>query len=241
MNNSHSTKLLSLLGIGLNRSRLARLKEEYQADVDLDTKAKRTAVLRVLMSYSAVANWNSALTFFIAGFGIAMTLKSMWLWATCLMMITIFTTTNETELSLNSKSFNIYRMYVTTLVITACVYSIAFENLNQGPQILNLVPYLGNYPLIIGGAISLVTLLALGNKVSRSKSKADPTQQVFYVLATMIIYLSSYWFNAGLLILPFLLMDILLTAGIFMISSGKRKPALAKDQDGKFFSVKKIT
>jgi hypothetical protein len=227
MNNSHSTKFLSLLGVGLNRSRLARLREEYKADVDLDTKAKRTVVLRVLMSYSAVANWNSALAFFIAGFGIAMTLKSMWLWATCLMMITIFTTTNETELSFNSKSFKIYRMYVTTLVITACVYSIAFDNLNQGPQILNVVPYLGNYPLIIGGAISLVTLVALGNKVYRSKSKADPTQQVFYVLATMMIYLSSYLFNAGLLILPFLLMDILLTAAIFMISSGKRKPALA--------------
>ena len=227
MNNSHSTKFLSLLGVGLNRSRLARLREEYKADVDLDTKAKRTVVLRVLMSYSAVANWSSALTFFIAGFGIAMTLKSMWLWATCLMMLTIFTTTNETELSFYSKAFKIYRMYVTTLVITACVYSIAFDNLNQGPQILNLVPYLGNYPLIIGGAISLVTLLALGNKIFRSKSKADPTQQVFYVLATMIIYLSSYLFNAGLLILPFLLMDILLTAGIFMISSGKRKPALA--------------
>ena len=227
MNNSHSTKFLSLLGVGLNRSRLARLREEYKADVDLDTKAKRTVVLRVLMSYSAVANWSSALTFFIAGFGIAMTLKSMWLWATCLMMLTIFTTTNETELSFSSKAFKIYRMYVTTLVITACVYSIAFDNLNQGPQILNLVPYLGNYPLIIGGAISLVTLLALGNKIFRSKSKADPTQQVFYVLATMIIYLSSYLFNAGLLILPFLLMDILLTAGIFMISSGKRKPALA--------------
>lgn len=227
MNNSHSTKFLSLLGVGLNRSRLARLKEEYKADVDLDTKAKRTVVLRVLMSYSAVANWNSALAFFIAGFGIAMTLKSMWLWATCLMMITIFTTTNETELSFYSKAFKIYRMYVTTLVITACVYSVAFDNLNQGPQILNLVPYLGNYPLIIGGAISVVTLLALGNKVYRSKSKADPTQQVFYVLATMMIYLSSYLFNAGLLILPFLLMDILLTAAIFMISSGKRKPALA--------------
>ena len=227
MNNSHSTKFLSLLGVGLNRSRLARLREEYKADVDLDTKAKRTVVLRVLMSYSAVANWSSALTFFIAGFGIAMTLKSMWLWATCLMMLTIFTTTNETELSFYSKAFKIYRMYVTTLVITACVYSIAFDNLNQGPQILNLVPYLGNYPLIIGGAISLVTLLALGNKIFRSKSKADPTQQVFYVLATMIIYLSSYLFNAGLLILPFLLMDILLTAAIFMISSGKRKPALA--------------
>jgi len=227
MNNSNSTKFLSLLGVGLNRSRLARLKEEYQADVDLDTKAKRTVVLRVLMSYSAVANWNSALAFFIAGFGIAMTLKSMWLWATCLMMITIFTTTNETELSFYSKAFKTYRMYVTTLVITACVYSIAFDNLNQGPQILNLVPYLGNYPLIIGGAISLVTLLALGNKISRSKSKAGPTQQVFYVLATMMIYLSSYLFNTGLLILPFLLMDIFLTAGIFMISSGKRKPALA--------------
>jgi hypothetical protein len=227
MNTSHSTQFLSLLGIGLNRSRLERLKEEYQADVDLDTKAKRTAMVRVLKSYSAVANWNSALTFFIAGVGIAMTLKSMWLWATCLMMITFFTTANSSELNFASKAFKLYRVFVTALVMTACVYSMAYDNLNQGPQILNLVPYLENYPLIIGGAISLITLLALGNKVAKSDTKSDPAQQIFYVLATMIIYLSSYWFNAGLIILPVLLMDISLTASIFIISSGKRKPTLA--------------
>lgn len=227
MSNSHSTTFLTLLGLGLNRSRLARLKEEYLADVDLDSKARKTAMVRVIKSYSAVANWNSVLAFFIAGIGIAMTLKSMWLWATCLLIITIFTSTNSTELSFAARAFKIYRLFVAALVITSCVYSMAFDNLNQGPQILNLVPYLGNYPLIIGSAIGLVTLISLGYSLTKADSKIVQAQQAFYVFATMTIYLSSYWFLEGTVLLPLLLTDILLTVMIFVISSDKGKPALA--------------
>ena len=227
MNNSYSTTFLSLLGLGLNRSRLARLKEEYLADVEEDSKARKTAMVRVIKSYSAVANWNSVVAFFIAGIGIAMTLKSMWLWATCLLITTIFTSTNSTELSFAARAFKIYRVFVAALVITSCVYSMAFDNLLQGPQILNLVPYLGNYPLIIGSGISLVTLVALGYSLSKLDSKIVQAQQAFYVFATMTIYLSSYWFLDGTVLLPLLLADMLLTVMVFVLSSDKRKPALA--------------
>jgi hypothetical protein len=228
MNRAHSTQFLALLGLGLSAQRVSRLKEEYLGDVDTDINAKRTAVKRVMRSYLAISNLNSMVVFLIAALGIIATLKSTWLWATCLLIVTFFTAAIPSELSFSSKAFKLYRLVLSGLVIAACFYSFAYENLNQNPQILGLYAYLGNYPLLVLGAIALVTLPALVVSIYTSTAKWNYIQQVWYLLATTLIVFSSYWFNQ---LVPetflWILIDVVLAFSVFVVSGIKRKPALA--------------
>ncbi|MEY3317194.1 MAG: hypothetical protein RLZZ503_396 [Actinomycetota bacterium] len=228
MKQAHSTKFLTLLGIGLSPQRVSRLKEEYLGDADADKNAKRTAIKRVLQSYLAISNLNSLVIFLVAGLGIIASLKSMWLWATCLLIVTFFTAAIPSDLSFSSKAFKLYRFVLAALVVIACGYSFAFDNLNQYPNILGFAPYLGSYPLILLGAIALVTLPALALSIIKSVDKWSHIQQVWYVLATLAIFTSGYWFDQlEPPIILWILLDVLIAVSVFIVSGIKRKPALA--------------
>jgi hypothetical protein len=228
MKKAHSTQFLTLLGLGLSTQRVSRLKEEYLGDVETDINAKRTAVKRVMQSYLAISNLNTIVVFLIAALGIIATLKSTWLWATCLLTVAFFTAAIPSELSFSSRAFKVYRLVLGFLVIVACGYSFAFENLNQNPQIFGLNKYLGTLPLTVLCATALVALSALVASIYRSPSRWSYIQQAWYLLATLIIFSSSYWFNQ-LVLESFLwiLIDIALAVSVFVVSGIKRKPALA--------------
>jgi hypothetical protein len=228
MKQAHSTQFLTFLGLGLSPQRVSRLKEEYLGDSETDKNAKRTAIKRVLQSYLAISNLNAPVVFLLAALGIVATLKSMWLWATCLLIVTFFTAATPSDLSFSSKAFKLYRFALATLAIIACGYSFAFENLNQNPQLLGLDPYLGSFPLLLLCAIALVTLLALAFSMFKSVYRWSHVQQVWYVLATLAIFSSGYWFDQ--LVPPvilWILLDVLLAISVFVVSGIKRKPALA--------------
>lgn len=228
MKQAHSTKFLTLLGLGLSPQRVSRLKEEYLGDADADMSAKRTAIKRVLQSYLAVSNLNSLVVFLVAGLGIIASLKSMWLWVTCLLIVTFFTAAIPSDLSFSSRAFKLYRFVLAALVVIACGYSFAFDNLNQYPNILGFDPYLGSYPLILLGAIALVTMPALAFSIIKSLDKWSHVQQVWYVLATLAIFSSGYWFyQLEPPIILWILLDVLLAVSVFIVSGIKRKPALA--------------
>ena len=228
MKHTHSTRFLSLLGLGLSAKRVSRLKEEYLGDADADKSAKRTAIKRVLQSYLAINNLNSLVVFLMAALGIIASLKSMWLWATCLLIVTFFTAAIPSDLSFSSKAFKLYRFVLATLVIIACGYSLAFDNLNQYPHIFGFDPYLGSFPLLILTAIALVTLPALAFSISKSVDKWSHVQQVWYVLATLAIFSSGYWFDQlEPPVILWVLLDALIAVSVFIVSGIKRKPALA--------------
>jgi hypothetical protein len=228
MKQAQSTRFLTFLGLGLSPKRVSRLKEEYLGDSETDKNAKRTAIKRVLQSYLAISNLNALVVFLLAALGIVATLKSMWLWATCLLIVTFFTAAIPSDLSFSSKAFKLYRFVLSTLVVIACGYSLAFDNLNQYPNIFGFAPYLGSYPLLLLGAIALVTLPALVFSIIKSVDKWSHLQQAWYVLATLAIFSSGYWFNQlEPPIFLWILLDVLLAVSVFIVSGIKRKPALA--------------
>ena len=228
MKQAHSTKFLTLLGLGLSHQRVSRLKEEYLGDADVDKSAKRTAIKRVLQSYLAISNLNSLVVFLVAALGIVATLKSMWLWATCLLIVAFFTAAIPSDLSFSSKAFKLYRFVLATLAIMACGYSFFFDNLNQYPQIFGFNPYLGFFPLLLLCAIALITLPALAFSIFKSVEKWSHVQQTWYVLATLAIFSSSYWFDQLVPpIILWILLDVALALTVFVVSGIKRKPALA--------------
>jgi hypothetical protein len=228
MKKAHSTKFLTLLGLGLSSQRVSRLKEEYLGDADVDKNARRTSIKRVLQSYLALRNLNSLVVFLIAAIGIFATLKSMWLWATCLLIVAFFTAALPSELGFSSKIFKIYRLVLTGLVVVACWYSSAFDNLNQNPQIFGFNAYLETLPLLVLGAIALVALPALVASSYKSPNRWSYIQQIWFLLATLTIFFSSYWLNQ-LVVESFLwiLIDVALAVSVFVVSGIKRKPALA--------------
>jgi hypothetical protein len=228
MKQSHSTKFLTLLGLGLSPQRVSRLKEEYLGDSETDKNAKRTAIKRVLQSYLAISNLNALVVFLLAALGIVATLKSMWLWATCLLIVTFFTAAIPSDLSFSSKAFKVYRFVLSTLVIIACVFSFAFDNVNQYPFIFGFAPYLGSFPLLLLSAIALVTLPALAFSMFKSGYRWSHIQQVWYVLATLAIFSSGYWFDQLVPpVIQWILLDVMLAISVFVVSGIKRKPALA--------------
>ncbi len=228
MKQAHSTKFLTFLGLGLSPQRVSRLKEEYLGDSETDKNAKRTAIKRVLQSYLAISNLNALVVFLLAALGIVATLKSMWLWTTCLLIVAFFTSAIPSDLSFSSKAFKLYRFVLSTLVVIACGYSLAFDNLNQYPNIFGFAPYLGSYPLLLLGAIALVTLPALVFSIIKSVDKWSHLQQAWYVLATLAIFSTGYWFNQlEPPIFLWILLDVLLAISVFVVSGIKRKPALA--------------
>jgi hypothetical protein len=112
--------------------------------------------------------------------------------------------------------------------VIACGYSLAFDNLNQYPNIFGFAPYLGSYPLLLLGAIALVTLPALVFSIIKSVDKWSHLQQAWYVLATLAIFSTGYWFNQlEPPIFLWILLDVLLAISVFVVSGIKRKPALA--------------
>jgi hypothetical protein len=225
---AQSTRFLTFLGLGLSPKRVSRLKEEYLGDSETDKNAKRTAIKRVLQSYLAISNLNALVVFLLAALGIVATLKSMWLWTTCLLIVAFFTSAIPSDLSFSSKAFKLYRFVLSTLVVIACGYSLAFDNLNQYPNIFGFAPYLGSYPLLLLGAIALVTLPALVFSIIKSVDKWSHLQQAWYVLATLAIFSTGYWFNQlEPPIFLWILLDVLLAISVFVVSGIKRKPALA--------------
>jgi len=215
-------KAIKFLGLGLKRSRLARILEEYQSDSQTDPKAKRTAAIRTLKSYFWVSNLNTALLFLVGAAGLVATLKSVWIWAACLLLVTLFTTQTTSEETLASKAFKLYKIFVGLVVLVACYFSIRFDNLGDFGLINNLNFYLGNSLYFVGGAILLVTSIAVTVELFRTKSKLIQFQRLTFVMLTLGIYLSSELVNRSSY-----LIQIGLTLLLFLIALIKRKPALA--------------
>ena len=217
---------LKLLSIGLKKSRTQRILEEYQSDAQLDPNAKRTAIVRILKSYFWVSYLSAPLVFLIGAIGFMATFNSLWLWASCLLLASLFTTQSTSEETLASKTFKLYKLFVGFLVLVACYFSIRFDNTSEWGLIDNLDFYLGSSVYIVGGAIALVAFITIAVELFKSEAKLIQTQRLVFVLLTVCIYLSSnhtasYPYSFSYLI------QASLTALLFTASSLKRKPALA--------------
>jgi hypothetical protein len=231
---------LKLLSLGLTKSRTERILEEFQSDAQLDPNAKRTAVVRILKSYFWVSNLSSPLVFFIGAVGLILTFKFHWLWASCLLMVSLFTTHSASEGNLAFRTFKIYKLAVGVVVLLTCFYSLLYDNAGEWGRMHNLDLFVGRAVYIFGGAIALVALIAVAVDFFRTKQKLIQVQRFLFVICTVGLYLSSNDIAPA----PYghgYLTQLALTAVLFALSLVKRKPALVKDQDGKFFSVKKIT
>ena len=212
---------LKLLSIGLKKSRTQRILEEYQSDAQLDPNAKRTAIFRILKSYFWVSYLSAPLVFLIGAIGFMATINSLWLWASCLLLASLFTTQSTSEETLASKTFKLYKLFVGFLVLVACYFSIRFDNTSEWGHD-NLDFYLGSTVYIVGGAIALVAFITIAVELFKSEAKLIQTQRLVFVLLTVCIYLSSNYtaFYSYLI-------QASLTALLFTASSLKRKPALA--------------
>lgn len=213
---------LKLLSIGLKKSRTQRILEEYQSDAQLDPNAKRTAIFRILKSYFWVSYLSAPLVFLIGAIGFMATFNSLWLWASCLLLASLFTTQSTSEETLASKTFKLYKLFVGFLVLVACYFSIRFDNTSEWGLIHNLDFYLGSTVYIVGGAIALVAFITIAVELFKSEAKLIQTQRLVFVLFTVCIYLSS-----NFTVFYSYLIQASLTALLFTASSLKRKPALA--------------
>jgi hypothetical protein len=212
---------LKLLSIGLKKSRTQRILEEYQSDAQLDPNAKRTAIFRILKSYFWVSYLSAPLVFLIGAIGFMATFNSLWLWASCLLLASLFTTQSTSEETLASKTFKLYKLFVGFLVLVACYFSIRFDNTSEWGLIDNLDFYLGSTVYIVGGAIALVAFITIAVELFKSEAKLIQTQRLVFVLFTVCIYLSS-----NFTVFYSYLIQASLTALLFTASSLKRKPAL---------------
>ena len=145
---------LKLLSLGLKKSRTQRILEEFQSDTGLDPNAKRTAIFRILKSYFWVSYLSAPLVFLLGAVGFMATFRSLWLWASCLLLVSLFTTQSTSEETLASKTFKLYKLFVGFLVFVACYFSIRFDNTSEWGLIDNLDFYLGSTVYIVGGAIA---------------------------------------------------------------------------------------
>jgi hypothetical protein len=213
---------LKLLSIGLKKSRTQRVLEEYQSDAQLDPNAKRTAIFRILKSYFWVSYLSAPLVFLIGAIGFMATFNSLWLWASCLLLASLFTTQSTSEETLASKTFKLYKLFVGFLVLVACCFSIRFGNTSEWGLIDNLDFYLGSTVYIVGGAIALVAFITIAVELFKSEAKLIHAQRLVFVLFTVCIYLSSNY-----TVFYSYLIQASLTALLFTASSLKRKPALA--------------
>lgn len=220
-----NTFALEALGFGLRKDRTRRIREEFQSDQQLDPKAYRTAILRTLKSYFWVSNLSAPVVSSIATLGIVSSLKSHWLWATCLLFVTLFITQRESEMNLASKAFKAYKMSLGLFVLTACFYSLIFDAAGNWWMERNMDFHFGKYTYILGGAIGLVSAVTTAIELFRAQTRSIHVQRLFYVICTVLIYLSSnyrgYSLNA-----PYFI-QLFLTVLIFATALIKRKPALA--------------
>lgn len=217
---------LKFLSMGLKRSRTQRILEEFQSDAELDPNAKRTAILRILKSYFWVSNLSAPLVFFIGVVGLILTLKFHWLWASCLLLASLFTTQTASEGTFSFRSFKIYKLFVGVLVLITCYCCLMFDNAGDWARMHNLDFFLGKSVYFVGGAIALVTLISIAIDFFKTKEKLIQVQRMLFVICTVGLYLSSndisaYPYGRGYLT------QLGLTAVLFATSLMKRKPALA--------------
>lgn len=217
---------LKFLSLGLKRSRTQRILEEFQSDSQQDPNAHRTAVLRILKSYFWVSNLSSPLIFLIGAVGLVLTLRFHWLWAACLLLVSLFTTQSSSEGTLSFKTFKIYKLSVGVVVLLACYFSLMFDNSGDWGRIYNLDFFLGKSVYILGGAIALVAVIFIAIDFFRTKDRLLQVQRLLFVGCTVGLYLSSndiapYPYGHGFLT------QLALTTVLFATSLIKRKPALA--------------
>lgn len=221
----NSVKLLKLLGLGLTRNRMARIVEEHRGDAESDPKAKQTAILRTLKSYFWVANLNSALVLFVGVIGWFLLMKSIWVWAACFLLLSLFVTFNSTEQSLAFRSFKVFKLSLAVFVITACYFSLNATQVSDS-IIPNLDPFLPIGYLYVFAAVALTALSTAAVEFFRTKNKFQQIQRIIFILGITGIYLLTYSLNTvrpGILVL---LPQLAITAAVFVISAIKRKPAL---------------
>jgi hypothetical protein len=217
---------LNFLSMGLKRSRTQRILEEFQSDVGLDPNAKRTAILRILKSYFWVSNLSAPLVFFIGVVGLILTLKFHWLWASCLLLASLFTTQTASEGTFSFRTFKIYKLFVGVVVLITCYCCLMFDNSGDWARMHNLDFLLGRSVYFVGGAIALVTLFSIAIDFFKTKEKLIQVQRMLFVICTVGLYLSSndisaYPYGRGYLT------QLGITAVLFATSLIKRKPALA--------------
>jgi hypothetical protein len=217
---------LKFLSMGLKRSRTQRILEEFQSDAGLDPNAKRTATFRILKSYFWVSNLSAPLVFFIGVVGLILTLKFHWLWASCLLLASLFTTQTASEGTFSFRSFKIYKLFVGVVVLITCYCCLMFDNAGDWARMHNLDFFLGKSIYFVGGAIALVTLTSIAIDFFKTKEKLIQVQRMLFVICTVGLYLSSndisaYPYGRGYLT------QLGLTAVLFATSLIKRKPALA--------------
>lgn len=217
---------LKFLSMGLKRSRTQRILEEFQSDAELDPNAKRTAILRILKSYFWVSNLSAPLVFFIGVVGLILTLKFHWLWASCLLLASLFTTQTASEGTFSFRTFKIYKLFVGVVVLITCYCCLMFDDAGDWARMHNLDFFLGKSVYFVGGAIALVTLISIAIDFFKTKEKLIQVQRMLFVICTVGLYLSSndisaYPYGRGYLT------QLGLTAVLFATSLIKRKPALA--------------
>jgi len=217
---------LKLLSLGLKKSRSQRVLEEFQSDYRLDPNAKRTAIFRILKSYFWVSNLSGPLVFFIGAVGLILTLRFHWLWAACLLLVSLFTTQNVSEETFSFRTFKIYKLSVGLVVLLTCYYCLMFDNAGEWARMHNLDFFLGKSVYLVCGAIALVALIAIAIDFFRTKEKLIQVQRFLFVICTVGIYLSgndidAYSYGRGYLT------QLALAAVLFVTSWIKRKPALA--------------
>lgn len=217
---------LKLLSIGLKKSRTQRILEEFQSDTELDPNAQSTAIFRILKSYFWVSYLSAPLVFLLGALGIMATFKSLWLWASCLLLVTLFTTQSTSEETLASKTFKLYKLFVGFLVLVACYFSIRFDNTSEWGLVKNLNFYLGSTVYIIGGAIALVASITIAVELFKSKAKLIQMQRLVFVICTVCVYLSSNYTASYPYTFSYLI-QASITALLFAVALIKRKPALA--------------
>lgn len=218
--------LIQFLGLGLKRSRTNRIVEEFASDSQLDSKAMSTAVVRTLKSYFWVSNLSAPLLFLLGAIGFVATLKSIWLWASCLLLVSLFTTQSTSEETLASKTFKLYKLFIGFLVLVACYFSVRFDNTSEWGLIDNLDFYFGDTVYIVGGAIAMVASIAIAIEFFKSKTKLIQMQRLVFVVFTACIYLISNYTASYPYTFSYLI-QASLTALLFAIALIKRKPALA--------------
>jgi hypothetical protein len=217
---------LKFLSLGLKKSRTQRILEEFQSDAQLDPNAKRTAMVRILKSYFWVSNLSAPLVFCIGAVGLILTLKFHWLWASCLLLVSLFTTQSASEGTLSFRTFKIYKLAVGVVVLLTCYFSLMFDNSGEWGRMHNLDFFLGKSVYFVGGALALATLITIAIDLYKTKELLIQVQRFLFVLCTVGLYVSSndiapYPYGHGYLT------QLGLTTVLFAMSLIKRKPALA--------------
>ncbi len=217
---------IKFLGLGLKKSRTSRILEEFNSDFELDPKAKRTAIFRTLKSYFWVSNLSAPLVFAIGAIGLILTFKFHWYWASCLLLVSLFTTQSSSEQTLASKAFKVYKLFVALSLVLVCFFAFRFDNSGDWGRVNNLDFYLGDTIYIVGGAIAIVAVIAITIELFKTKGKILQLQRLLFVVCTTAIYLSSNYTAPW----PYgksYLIQASLTALLFASALIKRKPALA--------------